>query len=1528
MATCDNFPQFDMSNWYDVSYLICSIIRYGYEYNDILNKNVSCTQIGSKISKSLVRIAATRIFSEPEQSILEIIVNSIDSYTLTDEKVGKFGMGFFSFLYWLIDHPDRDVRITSKYLDVSGRECEWTVYIKEIGGNLLFNLNINTNYMDRRGTTISLNANGDSWEESVPKFRNQIETKLSEIDSVNLDIFENNSYHIINKTKVKTDDHIDIILNSDLIRVSDYATGISLDTLLTSLLVPSISTKTISMSNRITRDIIAGPKTRIESSDKNLFTILVGNIGVVNLEFKTNSIEKYHIFIDLPISTRIPVTRDDILISRDSDISMLEKNLNKLVDDSINIYYNVYALKLALNNYSMYTQQSIIKSVIIKVLDRIASEIKKYGKIYVSYKYESIYRNIENTWLGNERIFILNDYTDVIEIENYLLQLDVWRDDLYFGKNVSFMKLVEDENYPITNFGTTRLLLIDTEFISKTKEWISNIPLMYNDDKLYTIDNMYSQSNNDRYNQLILDLDPKLRPFVYSLFLKFDAARNYFSIDPPTSTLINNINRLEKLLLEAKTKKEKLRIKVQLEENKIIAQDEHEKLLDQLSRLIDGFKFAQDINGVSYAIKYAVNLYYWININSVKKDTYGSGSNRLKIPPFNKAVGLSLVINYSLKSFAKDNFAIRSLKKLFEYNISYAFIEDLHLDTTNNAKNILKFSQQLMNNITRKKLSGRFYSVPGILNLLDPLIYYNKIYDTYFVATEPNRIFNKDISKIDNISIEFLAIYLLDKLIESTDQLEVYLFYLFVILALYITKNSLEKLSNHIDLIPSLIVYIKDTSLKYFGERFDEYIYQGIYTDDRKTGHIINSKYLKFMINAITIYLDRLTNINDIPYILYDSYRDNKLSIFEIGYEFTNTKLIEYVFKKDVDSSHFSDYFELISEYPYSKIPLQIIEIAVNEGTNKPYIEAMLTETIQNSIDAIRISKISNTNIDIKLEMVQDYDNTIMLSITDYVGIPDEGLLSMMIPFLSTKTASEIATGEMGSGFFNIYREADQVIINTINNGKEIYIIDIPVRDNMNRVIDIQKYVYMKNSFESNYTTISVLVKKNNIIEITNVITNIYTFVTNVLSLIDIENINITFNSNNILLDTTYLLESENFEFRSVNEKMLVNSYITTKGVPFLSLYDYFLPKGIISEELLKVISTNYVLNIRHGSYTPVQSRTSMNINDDLKDELTYFLLDSIYYAALIKYNNETDEKELDTYIHNTTSISSADQLTFNELDISIDNFPRMKKLNVFILNYIPTNQEYSLAHIINQMIKIMQDDIFGNKQYIIINNLYDYTEDYNIQQSVIKWLSNKNLSLTGEAKEKRKTALEKRIEEGKIYNLDILTYFTQKFVDTYWIIGTEGEESGQLLGTKFRLFKEPPIVEFKYNDDDRRGSYSPASHSITLNAMNLFPSYFDLNDFQNKLLNINEENIMVLNDIKEYKNLFGFKYPASTLIHELEHAWRNSYHSNHKGSHDSIELSIRNQETKTYPFNEAANEVFMWILQNNFYAFLSESMQ
>ena len=53
----------------------------------------ACTDIGHKISESLIKIASLRIFADPEQSILELPINSMDSY-VPELKIGKFGMGF------------------------------------------------------------------------------------------------------------------------------------------------------------------------------------------------------------------------------------------------------------------------------------------------------------------------------------------------------------------------------------------------------------------------------------------------------------------------------------------------------------------------------------------------------------------------------------------------------------------------------------------------------------------------------------------------------------------------------------------------------------------------------------------------------------------------------------------------------------------------------------------------------------------------------------------------------------------------------------------------------------------------------------------------------------------------------------------------------------------------------------------------------------------------------------------------------------------------------------------------------------------------------------------------------------------------------------------------------------------------------------------------------------------------------------------------------------------------------------------
>lgn len=89
--------------------LICSqMANFGNaKWLDILNilKNCPlvevcdpCTDIGAKIAKSLIKIASLRIFADPEQSIMELPVNSLDAYT-PESKIGKFGDGLlFHFL--------------------------------------------------------------------------------------------------------------------------------------------------------------------------------------------------------------------------------------------------------------------------------------------------------------------------------------------------------------------------------------------------------------------------------------------------------------------------------------------------------------------------------------------------------------------------------------------------------------------------------------------------------------------------------------------------------------------------------------------------------------------------------------------------------------------------------------------------------------------------------------------------------------------------------------------------------------------------------------------------------------------------------------------------------------------------------------------------------------------------------------------------------------------------------------------------------------------------------------------------------------------------------------------------------------------------------------------------------------------------------------------------------------------------------------------------------------------------------------
>ena len=326
-------------------------------------------------------------------------------------------------------------------------------------------------------------------------------------------------------------------------------------------------------------------------------------------------------------------------------------------------------------------------------------------------------------------------------------------------------------------------------------------------------------------------------------------------------------------------------------------------------------------------------------------------------------------------------------------------------------------------------------------------------------------------------------------------------------------------------------------------------------------------------------------------------------------YNFTESALIHFVTTTDYSSLH--ELFEKTTKL--GSVPeggLQITEIAINEGSTKTFVNSILTETVQNSLDAIRTKLPINTYIDLRLEKCAEHK--IIFSITDYVGMEMNGIIATMIPFLSSKTPSEIVTGEMGSGFFNVYRESKKVLIKTVHNSKAVIILDTPVHDKNNRVVDIKRSVQIKKSDESNHTTIYVLICAQNAFEYTDIISDFLFMIQNVMTLI--EGANIRFNDKEIGIKTETLYDTEHFNFQiNVNDWMITESYIFTKGVPFASLHNYFSDKNVIQQFVLDGLEYNSVLNIKHGLFTPVQTRAKLNISPKNFKLLTDFLYNSLY---------------------------------------------------------------------------------------------------------------------------------------------------------------------------------------------------------------------------------------------------------------------------------------------------------------------------
>src|SRR5207237_2095372 len=92
----------------------------------------------------------------------------------------------------------------------------------------------------------------------------------------------------------------------------DYAKGIPMHVLLESVFVPSISTKTIQSQISIPYDWAPQNTYQRTPGIESTFSIVVNGVAVIDM--REIFYENFAIRLEMPPTTRLPVSRDDIII--------------------------------------------------------------------------------------------------------------------------------------------------------------------------------------------------------------------------------------------------------------------------------------------------------------------------------------------------------------------------------------------------------------------------------------------------------------------------------------------------------------------------------------------------------------------------------------------------------------------------------------------------------------------------------------------------------------------------------------------------------------------------------------------------------------------------------------------------------------------------------------------------------------------------------------------------------------------------------------------------------------------------------------------------------------------------------------------------------------------------------------------------------------------------------------------------------------------------------------------------------------
>jgi MYND finger len=651
---------------------------------------------------------------------------------------------------------------------------------------------------------------------------------------------------------------------------------------------------------------------------------------------------------------------------------------------------------------------------------------------------------------------------------------------------------------------------------------------------------------------------------------------------------------------------------------------------------------------------------------------------------------------------------------------------------------------------------------------------------------------------------------------------------------------------------------------------------------------------------------------------------------------------ITYSFQVEWKNQDAEEFFAQLGvtmrDTPVINAETQMVEIVVNEGTSKDIINSQLTELVQNSVDAITQKKPNDKSVRIELGI---QDDCIVLSVTDYIGIDVNSLIALSIPFYSEKGGQPGLVGEMGTGFFNVYR-SEKVFIETSRDGHVFFIEDTPIKDTNKRVIDIHRKIsYYFDKKTENRTTITIKSYKMQDIEQSIFLNKARNFVKHTLGLIRGE----IYLDNSLI--TTYLSEKTTTlysEYCVVDKGFIQKSYVLTKGVPFVPLQQFLAQEiehskrnmeldtlvetkfGERNSTLLKEMGEtvypvsdllshsfmlkDHVLNFKSGSYTPVQTRSSITLTTLVRVSMWKYMLDYLYESIL----NSLEYQRNQYFVFYNSRGSSVDQVlpTKASANNNIQNFAMNYVLNdvsfIDLLHHIVTEYtkkvetlEYNVYF--SDVTKIEYPP--GNEKLLRIAQ--DWTKGKRVKTELEQEMDRKRQE-DFKAQQEDDTGKEDEIETlKKSTDYIIIIECLQLWVETYIDIGK-----------KLYIFSSDIIVPKVETSPYGNSQFQLNNNTIHFKIdQTTYKEHIDI--FQK----IKEGSSEKLHDSKLFIKFYG---NAGTVAHELEHVRRRSSHTG-KAPHDPIITKFPDEQQQSMNFDVCHIYTMQKILQCEFYSELSKKL-